>query len=294
MAFVKVGNIDIAYEQFGDDKAPAMLLIMGLGAQLIHWPDAFCRQLADGGFRVIRFDNRDAGLSSKLDDLPAPSLLWLQATLMTGLPINAPYTLKEMAGDAAGLLERLGIRSAHVVGASMGGMIAQEMAIHHTLHVRSLICIMSSSGDPALPGARMGVLSRAMFGPLSNDREALIAHRVRMWQTIGSPEYPTPVEDLRRLVISEIDRGYYPEGFKRQLAAIVASDSRLQGLAGLGVPALVIHGDADPLIPLPCGADIARRIPGARMEVIAGMGHDLPDSLTGRMAGLIVDHTKAA
>ena len=294
MPIVKVDEIDIAYEQFGEGDAPVILLIMGLGSQLHLWPEAFCQRLVNNNFRVIRFDNRDVGLSSKLDHLGSPNLVMLQAMSLAGLAQNAPYSLKEMSDDAAGLLKRLGVNDAHIVGASMGGMIAQEMAIHHKNLVMSMTCLMSSSGDPSLPGARADILARLLCGPASTGKQALIEHRVKLWQSTGSPGYPTPVEDLRHRVTAEIDRCYHPEGFKRQLAAIICRESKLTALDQMDVPTLVVHGDADPLIPLACGQDLARRIPRARMEVIAGMGHDLPDGLVDKLARLIVDHAKSA
>ncbi len=268
-AIARVGELDICYETFGDSSDPAMLLIMGLGTQMVAWHDDFCAELAGRGFFVIRHDNRDIGRSSRVDG-PIPSTRQL---LMRDR--NSPYKLADMAGDSVGVLDELGIEQAHIVGASMGGMIAQTIAIRYPERVLSLVSIMSNtgamfSGQPAL------AMYLVLLKPAPRDREAFIQHAVDMFVKIGGTGYQPDVEDLRAVATTSYDRGHDPRGSQRQLWAIIADRDRSPGLAGLRVPATVIHGAEDRLVRPSGGRATAKAIPGAHLVEIAGMGHGLP------------------
>ncbi|MHA2432885.1 MAG: alpha/beta fold hydrolase, partial [Candidatus Thorarchaeota archaeon] len=243
-ATAKVGDIEIVYDTFGDPSSPPLLLIMGLGSQMILWDDAFCKQLASQGYWVIRFDNRDVGLSTKLDDAGLPDIF----ALMRGETVEVPYKLSDMASDAVGLLDALNIETAHVVGASMGGMIAQSMAIRYPERIRTLTSIMSSTGDPNLPPPEPEVASILVSTPPS-DRAEYIDYSVQTWRLLHGPKFPLDEEYVRERSGRMYDRNYYPFGTGRQLAAILASGSRKDALKKLKTPTLVIHGDEDPLVP---------------------------------------------
>ena len=278
MAAVTTGTtpangIELAYETFGDPAQPTVLLIMGLGAQMITWPEEFCRDLVDRGFHVVRFDNRDAGHSTWL---PTPGLD-IAASLMgllAGQQVEVPYLLTDLADDAAALLGALGIESAHVVGASMGGMIAQTLAIHHPDRVRSLTSIMSTTGEPHVGQAEPEVLTK-LLSPRPTDREDAIASTVEMMRMISAPDHFDEV-DARKKIADEYDRAFNPEGTARQLLAIAASGSREAGLAALDLPTLVVHGHQDTLITVSGGTRTAELIPGAELLLIDDMGHDVP------------------
>jgi pimeloyl-ACP methyl ester carboxylesterase len=273
MPNVKANGIDLEYEEIGDASARPLLLIMGLGAQLITWDDDFCRQLADRGFRVIRFDNRDSGLSTKIEESPVEFDAAYQEYEATGT-VDAPYTLDDMADDAAGLLDALGIDAAHVVGVSMGGMIAQTMAIRHPAKVLTLTSIMSTTGDPDVGQPTAEALA-VVLQAAPTDREGVIELNVANERVVGSPEHFDEARARRRLTAA-YDRCHYPVGMTRQLMAIVASGTRADQLWELRVPALVIHGAADPLVQPSGGERTAALIPGAELLLIDGMGHDLP------------------
>ncbi|MDH3665274.1 MAG: alpha/beta fold hydrolase [Alphaproteobacteria bacterium] len=285
-------KITIEYESFGAESDPAILLIMGLGMQMIAWPEPFCRDLADKGFRVIRYDNRDTGFSTKLEGARAPGLASLLLRSVLRLPIRVPYTLRDMADDAAGLLDVLNVEAAHIVGASMGGMIAQNFAVMHPQRIHSLTSIMSTSGHRSLPGADP-LVSRHLFRtrPTSGDREAVIAHNMRTVELIGSPAYPIDEETRREMCSLSFDRCYYPPGFPRHVAAIVEDGDRRERLMKIHEPTLVIHGREDRLVPLAGGIDTAEHVPGARLEIIDGMGHNLPQPLWPQIINLIADNT---
>ena len=285
----------IEYESLGDPSHPAIVLIMGLGMQLIAWPDNFCQALVARGFRVIRFDNRDVGLSGRLGGARRPNVPLAVAASALGLPVRTAYTLADMADDTVGLMDRLGIARAHIVGASMGGMIAQVLAARHPQRVMSLTSIMSTSGNRKLSRPSKAAGKALLARPADpNDPEVVIEHLVHTFGVIGSPGYPSTREELRKRIGRSVRRAYDPAGVARQLVAVIASGDRRKVLATIKAPTLVIHGAADPLVPPAAGRDTARHIPGARLEIIGGMGHDLPEALLPRLATLVADHCCAA
>jgi pimeloyl-ACP methyl ester carboxylesterase len=266
-------NIQLEVEDTGGAGVP-VLLIMGLGMQLIAWPDTLVHSLVSAGHRVIRLDNRDIGLSQHFDHLRAPNMLLTALKHRLGLTIKAPYTLQDMANDALGVLDALGIDQAHIVGASMGGMIAQRVALSAPQRALSLTSIMSTSGARGLPQAQPQVMRALMARPQGSDIAAIVEHAARLFAIIGSPGFPTDPQALRARVQAGVKRSYHPAGSLRQMTAIAADSQRAEQLRGLRRPTLVLHGKADPLVPYACGEDTARRIPGARMVGIDGMGHD--------------------
>ena len=291
MPVLSANGIRIAYDSSGDPHAVPMLLIMGLGMQLVSWPDEFVDGLAEAGFYVIRFDNRDSGLSTKFDAAGAPSLPLAYLKHLLHWPLRSAYTLDDMADDALGLMSALGIGKAHIVGVSMGGMIAQLIAARHPERVLSLTSIMSSSGRRGLPGPTRAARAALMARPADpGNPDSVIEHGLRVLRAIGSPAYPTPDKLLRERVARALKRSVCPAGVARQMVAIAASGERSALLARITARTLVIHGAADPLVPLACGQDTARRIPDARLEVIEGMGHDLPPQLIERLIALIDAH----
>ena len=265
-----------------------MLLVMGLGMQLIHWELEFCEGLAERGFHVIRFDNRDAGLSTKID-APVPNVM----KAMAGLSIKAPYLLEDMANDSFGLLDELGIERAHVTGVSMGGMIAQTMAITRPERVLSLGSMLSTTGDRRVGTPKLRVWS-VLMRQAPHERDAYIEYFLRVFRMIGSPRYPVDEERLRERAGDTYDRCHHPAGTARQLAAILASGSRTAALRRLDLPTVVVHGKDDPLIPFRAGAATARAIPGAELIAIPGMGHDLPRELWPRITDALVKNAERA
>lgn len=290
MPSLNANGIRIAFDTAGDPKAVPLLLISGLGLQLTAWPDGFVEGLVDLGFYVIRYDNRDTGLSTKFEHAGTPSLAlaWLKS--LVRWPIHPPYTLEDMADDAVGVLSALGVARAHVVGMSMGGMIGQLMAAKFPSRVLSLTSIMSSSGRRGLPGPTPVVKRALMRRPKPGDADAMVEYGVQLLQAIGSPTYPTPEKQLRRRVARALRRNCCPGGVVRQILAVAASGDRTPQLRTIVAPTLVIHGAADPMVPLACGRDTAEAIPNARLEVIEGMGHDLPTQLLERLLALIDAH----
>jgi pimeloyl-ACP methyl ester carboxylesterase len=267
-------GIEIAYQEIGDPDGEPLLLIMGLATQMLAWDEPFCAMLAERGFRVVRFDNRDIGHSTKIEAAGLPK----RTDMLLGRRRTAPYLLRDMADDTTGLMDHLGIAAAHVVGASMGGMIAQTVTIRRPERVRSLVSMMSTTGNRWL-----GVPAWRAFGTLfarpGAGREAAIEHTVRIFRAIGSPSYPMDEPRLRELAGASYDRSHSRAGVARQLHAITASGDRTDALRKVRLPATVIHGDSDPLIRLAAGRATARAIPGTRLRVIEGMGHDLPREL---------------
>lgn len=292
MPSIMANGIRIEYESFGSTDAPAILLVMGLGMQLTGWPDPFCQKLAVEGFRVLRFDNRDIGLSTHFDERGVPNMLWQFLKARLGLRVRGTYDLNDMAADMAGLMDALGIRQAHVVGASMGGMIAQQFAALHPARVRSLVSIMSTTGNRRLPPATREA-QRALFAKPRDpgDPRSVVDHYVRLFNVIRSPGFPTDQAELRARMERSVTRSYHPQGVARQLVAILASGDRSKDLAAIRAPTLVLHGDRDPLVPLAGGKDTAAKVPGARLRIIEGMGHDM--AAWPILAGEIAAHARS-
>lgn len=286
---VQANGLAIEVEDSGG-TGPVVLLVMGLGMQLTAWPQEWMDALHAAGYRTIRFDNRDVGLSAGLDHLGTPNLLWESMKARFGLPVRAPYALADLAADAVGVLDALGVREAHVVGASMGGMVAQRIALLAPERVLSLTSIMSSSGARHLPGPKPKVLQALLGRPRDRSLQAIVDHYVRLFQLIGSPGFPTPEAELRARVTESIRRSHRPAGTARQLAAIAADTRRAAELRNIRTRTLVLHGADDPLIPPLCGEDTARRIPGARLVTVPGMGHDLPPAVVERLLAPLLPH----
>jgi pimeloyl-ACP methyl ester carboxylesterase len=284
----RVGPIELVYETIGDPSGEPLLLIMGLGMQLIHWDRELCDLFAERGFHVIRFDNRDAGVSTQIS-APVPNVM----RLMAGVRTPVPYLLDDMAADTLGLLDHLEIQRAHVVGASMGGMIAQTLAIRWPERVLSLGSMLSTTGDRRVGTPKLRVWSLLMRRA-PQDRDAYIAYFVRVFRMIGSPAYPSEESRLRELAAATYDRGNHPAGTARQLGAIMASGSRTAALRELDVPTVVIHGESDPLVPLRAGRATARAIPGAELITIPGMGHDVPREVWPRVVEAIAANAARA
>jgi pimeloyl-ACP methyl ester carboxylesterase len=286
IARVRVGDIEIAYETFGDPGNPPVLLVMGLATQMIGWPDEFCRGLADQGLHVVRFDNRDIGLSTHLDEAGAPDVMGV----LGGDTSSVPYALADLADDTVGLLDALGLDSVHLVGASMGGMIAQLVAVRAPQRVRSLTSIMSTTGDPSV-GAPAEAALGVLLAPPATGRNAAVQRAVDTYRVIGSPGFEFDESALRDRAGLSFDRAYDPAGVARQLAAILTTPDRTRDLKDITVPTLVVHGAADALVDVSGGRATAAAIPDAELLVIDGMGHDLPRAvwpqLIERIAGLV-------
>lgn len=290
MPQVTANGITFEYDTFGDPSGRPLLLVMGLGAQMTRWRPEFCQLLVDNGHYVIRFDNRDVGLSQKFDEAGVPNMAEIFAQAQAGQPPNAPYTLDDMADDAAGLLDALGIDRAHVCGASLGGMIVQTLALRHGPRLRSMVSIMSSTGNPELPPARPEAMA-ALLSPAGTTLEQVLDRAVTVARAIGSPAYPDSEEGIRKRAQADFERSFYPVGAARQMAAIAVSGNRRPRLHEVSTPTLVIHGKDDPLVPLTGGIDTHEGIPGSRLEVFEGMGHDLPEPLWDDIVRLIAEHT---
>jgi pimeloyl-ACP methyl ester carboxylesterase len=276
------GGVRIVYETFGNRTDPAVLLVMGLGGQLLGWREGFCQALVERGHFVVRYDNRDVGLSTHLDDAPQPDF----PALLAGDPSSAAYDLSDMADDAVALLDHLGLGAAHVVGASLGGMIAQTLAVDHPERVLSLTSIMSTTGDPAVGQASQAAMA-ALLAPPAASREEAMERSLLSSRVLGSPGYPADPEEVRRQTADAWDRDHDPAGVNRQLAAAYVSGDRTSRLAALDVPTLVLHGSDDPLINVSGGRATADAVPGAELLVIDGMGHDLPEALWPQVADAI-------
>jgi pimeloyl-ACP methyl ester carboxylesterase len=292
MPLAQVNGIEIFYDTFGDPDDVPLLLIMGLGSQMIYWDEDLCQGFADRGFYVVRFDNRDVGLSSKIDGRAHTDLLTTLMRAAQGEPIDAPYLLADMATDAIGLLDVLGIDAAHIVGASMGGMIAQTIAIEHAARALSLTSIMSTTGELDVGQATPEAVQR-LLTPRPTGREHAIELGTESARVIGSPEH-FDEDRARRRVADAYDRCYCPAGFARQMVAVAASGSRADAPRALDVPTLVIHGDVDPLVTPSGGARTAELIPGAELLVLEGMGHDLPSSFWPQIIDAITTHAAKA
>ena len=278
-------GLTLEVEDHGSPAGEPLILIMGLGMQLVAWHEGLVAAFVASGFRVIRFDNRDIGLSQELAHLGTPNLPFQMMRYALGLPLRPVYTLADLADDTVGVLDALGLRSAHVCGASMGGMVAQHMALRHPQRVRSLSLIMTTSGSRRLPQPSWRVRRALMTRPGSpDDLPSLVARYMAVYRLIGSPAYPTPEAALRQRVTAALTRSYRPDSVTRQLVAIAADGDRSGWLGRLAVPTQVIHGEDDPLVPPAAGHDLKARIPGAELDLIPGMGHDLPQELWPRFA----------
>ena len=286
---IKANGIDIEVEDTGG-TGPVVVLIMGLGMQLVAWPLQLVDALVAAGYRVIRHDNRDIGLSQKFDDKGVPNLLWESIKLKLGVTLRPPYSLNDMALDTVGVIDTLGIAQAHIVGASMGGMIAQRVALAAPQRVLSLTSIMSTSGAKGLPTPKPAIIRALMASPKGREREAIMKHYVELLRVIGSPAYPMEESQVRERIMAGLNRSYAPMGTLRQMVSIAADTGRAKELSGVSTPTLVIHGRADPLVPFACGQDTAKRIPGARLFAIDGMGHDLPPEVIDLMLPTMLEH----
>ncbi len=294
MPGVAANGIHIEYETFGDSSGRPLLLIIGLGAQMIHWDDDLCKDLASRGHYVIRFDNRDVGLSTKFEKAGVPNLPEVFGKLLRGEKVEPPYTLDDMADDAVALLDFLKIPAAHVCGMSMGGMIAQTVAIRHPARVLSLISIYSTTGNPKVPQPKPEIIGLLTARPPS-ERQAFIEHMLRVFKTISGPGFPPDEGWTRRTLGKSYDRCFCPEGTGRQLVAILTHGNRAPALSSLKIPTLVIHGTHDPLVSVEGGKDTANSIPGAQLILIEGMGHDLPHGgAWPRIVEAISKHTQEA
>jgi pimeloyl-ACP methyl ester carboxylesterase len=294
MPNLTANGIQIEYDTVGDSSSPPLLLIMGFGGQMILWDREFCRQLVEAGLYVIRFDNRDVGLSSKLQEMGAPELSERFSAVRPGGGIHAPYTIEDMGDDAIGLLDGLGLHKAHVCGASMGGMIAQTMAIRHPGRVLSLISMASSTGNPEVASVRPGTIDSPAIPLMSppRERESNLEYTVNGMRELAGPGIAFDEERARRMAAALYDRCFYPEGEARQFLALLASGNRKPALAKLALPTLVIHGECDPLVPVEHGKDTAEAVPGAELLIIAGMGHNLPPEVWPRVVTAIAAHTR--
>ncbi len=292
MPQITANGIKIEYETFGDPAHPPMLLIMGLGAQLTLWPIELVEALVTRGYYVIRFDNRDIGLSQHFDAAGKPNMLRVIATRLFGVRPRLAYHLSDMAADAVGLLDALKIDSAHIVGASMGGMIAQLVAASYPERTRSLTSIMSTTGNRAVPRAAPEAMAVLTDRPLSADLAIVVDFGVKAAQVIGSPAYPAPEAWLRERIERDFRRSFHPVGALRQMAAIMADGDRRERLRAITAPTLVIHGEADPLVPVEGGRDTAASIKGARLHLIPGMGHNLPLELVEEVSEAIAGNAR--
>jgi len=285
-----INGIQIEIESRGPEDAPAFLFIRGLSTQLIQWPEAFLQTFVDAGFRVIVFDNRDCGLSQKFDEAGTPTL----PELLSG-EIEAPYHIADMAKDAVGVLDHLGIESAHAAGISLGGMVAQHLAFSHGQRFKTVASIMSTSGAPGLPPGTPEAMEALTSQPSDpTDRECVISHSMKTQKVIASPGYPPSEDELRSYVERAYDRCHCPDGSARQLAAVLTDGSRVDDLGRIDLPFLVIHGADDLLIPLACGEDTANQTLGAKLVVIPGMGHDVTNANSPIIAEHLIDHAKSS
>ena len=293
MPRTEANGIELEFETFGHETHEPLLLIIGLGGQMLLWNEEFCEMLAKQGHFVIRFDNRDVGLSTWCDDLGLPDMMALFASLGTGTTPEAPYSLDDMADDAVAILDALGLERAHVCGASMGGMIAQATAIRHTDRVKSLTSIMSSPSDPGLPGPSDAARA-ALLEPAPRERDAYIEYSVRTGRAFTGDGFPYDEDERRKVAGLIFDRAFDPEGVARQAAAVFGARPRGEELGRVTTPCLVVHGSADPLVPLGAGEATAAAIPNAKLEVIPGMGHDLPRGTWDRIISTLAAHTQRA
>jgi len=292
MAQVDSNGIQIEYDTFGDPNSRPLLLIIGFAGQLIFWDEKLCEQLAEQGHYVIRFDNRDVGLSSKIEEAGVPDVMKTIEALMMGETVNPPYTIEDMADDTIGLLDALGIEKAHICGMSMGGMIGQSIAINYSQRISSLISIYSGMGDPEDPQPKPEAFE-VLTTPLPEEREEIIEHALKSFRVIAGPGFPFDEEWHRKIAAEAYDRANYPQGPARQLVAVLTQKNRKPALSSVSVPTLVIHGADDPLVQVGCGRNTAATIPNAELLIIDGMGHDLPHAgAWPQIIDAIVSHTQ--
>jgi pimeloyl-ACP methyl ester carboxylesterase len=291
---VQANGMTIAYESHGPEDREAVLLIMGIAAQLTAWPPELVDALVARGYRVIVYDHRDTGLSTKLDTAGAPDWPGIVAAKVQGKPAPVPYTLDDMARDAVGLLDALGVKAAHIVGASMGGYIAHLIAADHPERALSLTSVMSDTMNPALPQPSPEILKAFPTVERHGDPKGYADDMVRFWTAVGSPDYPTDEALIRQRALRDFERSYYPAGFVRQVAALQASGDQRPKLRTIKAPTVVVHGAADPIVSVEGGKDTAASIPGAELRVIPGMGHDLPLPLVGQVTDAITAAAKRA
>jgi pimeloyl-ACP methyl ester carboxylesterase len=289
---VAANGIHINFDSFGDKSNPAIVLIMGLATQMIYWDQQFCQLLASQGYWIIRFDNRDNGKSTWLESLPTPTTTALLANAVFKRPLGAAYLLSDMMNDTLGLLNVLNLKSAHIVGASMGGMIAQELAINHPQRVKSLTSIMSTTGNRKLPKPSVA-FGFKMFKPPPKDVNKAITYGMHVWRLIHGNHYPFDQQKVLGLIKRALKRGFNPAGNSRQLAAILDSPDRTEALSTLIVPSLILHGEDDPLVLVACGVATANAIPNAKIKTYPGMGHTIPSQLYNDIAQQILDHIRA-
>jgi pimeloyl-ACP methyl ester carboxylesterase len=290
---VATNNIDINYDSFGDKSHPAIILIMGLATQMIYWNEQFCKLLASQGYWVIRFDNRDNGKSTWLDSIPPPSSLALLTNAVFKRPLGAVYLLSDMMKDTVGLLDALHLESAHIVGASMGGMIAQEIAINHPHRVKSLTSIMSTTGNKRLPKPSTAFSFKMLKRPPKDVNKA-VTYGMHVWRMIQGDHYPFDQQKVLGLITRALQRGFNPAGNTRQLAAILDSPDRTRALNTLTVPSLIIHGEDDPLVLVACGYATAKAIPNAKIKTYPSMGHTIPSQLYDDITKQILEHINAS
>jgi len=291
---VKANGIDIEVETFGDKANPTVIFVMGFGAQLINWPVEMMEGLVERGFHVVRFDNRDVGLSQKFPELGQPNAGDVMAKVVSGEIPDVPYTLTDMAADAVGVLDAMGIDKAHIAGGSMGGMIVQVAAAGWPDRFHSMTSIFSSTGNPELPQATDEAMTALLSRPENEERDTVVAHQMKVRKVIGSPGYPAQEDEARARAQESFDRSYYPEGTTRQYAAIIADGDRRERIKSISCPVLVLHGTDDPLVRVEGGRDTVANIPGARIVELDGWGHDLPTELVPRLVEEIAAHCSAA
>ena len=287
MTKAKVNNIEIEYETFGDPLDKPLLLIVGLGSQMIHWDEAFIKTLTDRGFYVIIYDNRDIGLSSKCEEAGEPDLMGAIMAVQRGEQFEAPYSLDDMADDAVGLLDVLNIEKVHICGASMGGMIAQTIAYKHPSRVLSLTSIMSTTSNPDLPQMTPETM-QVFYAPVPPERDAIIENTVKVGKNIYGSGFTYDEEKHRALAAKAFDRNFYPDGVQRHMLAIMVQGNRKENLSAINVPTLVIHGREDPLFPFEAGKDTAEAITGSELIIIDGMGHSMPPEIWDQISDAIV------
>lgn len=289
---VDANGLQITYDSFGDPKDPVMILIMGLGTQMIHWSDEFCQLLASNKLRVIRFDNRDIGKSTWLTNSPVPTMWDFIGNSMFSKKVNAPYLLDDMADDTLALMDVLNIDKAHLVGASMGGMIAQCIALKAPSRVNSLTSIMSTTGNRSLPKAKTKI-SAKLLKPMAKEIEQYVAQSLNVWKMLHGEHFPFDQQRVENMIRNSRQRGFNPAGVARQLSAIIDSPDRTLRLQQLQIPSLIIHGDIDPLVPVECGIATAEAIPGATLKILKGMGHTMPIQLWPEIVDDIAGLSKA-